>query len=551
MKVVFSFFLVLMANTSLFAQITVTVKFQPDTVYMVTNYQYKDIDRRIFFEYEAFRNSNSEYSLANNLANSNLVSLTSNSSNWRYFNLISGSAPGISKGMLRVQNTLMRSDSVEFNFKIMDAEYDTLSSLLNNSFYQRGIPNQKWLLLSIPITYTTPYTHPLYTDHSSYFSFLGAGDDDYRMYSLDENGKTKNVTKDDSLFFREGAAYWFKTKSTLGKFNLKIPFSGKRKIGQAFSHNYKTKKGWRLLGSPYDYPVFWRSENKAARIWSFNPDTQTWREISQIEMVYPWGAYAVYSVDEENVIFYHRYGANYAVTNPAKRANPILAKAELSINGQPLSFGFSLDSKDGLDINDDPLMPQSPDNATQPSYLKRENRALISDFKSETLFSDETQIHTWNLVLPKGIHELNLTEFEGFGFDSEIILTGENEFIKLEKNKLIQIKTNSETNFTLHVGKRERLQTEIKPKKPLLHSVYPNPFNPTTTLRFSLPEQADVNVLWFDVSGKLIKTDSHGELRSGFNEVKLNGSSMASGIYFIRIQINGKFELGKKITLLK
>jgi len=305
------------------------------------------------------------------------------------------------------------------------------------------------------------------------------------------------------------------------------------------------------MGSPYDYPVFWRSDNNTARIWSFNPDTQTWRELSKLEMVYPWTAYAVYSVEEENVMFYHRFGANYAVTNPAKKANPILANGELFINSKSLRFGFSRESKDGLDINDDPLMPQSPDNSSLTAYWKQENRALISDFRSEQRLEDVNQIHTWNLVLPKGTHELNLSEFDGFGVDSEIILTGENEFIHLEKNKVIQIKTVSEKSFTLHIGKKERLQTEVKPEKPLLHSVYPNPFNPTTTLRFSLPEKANVNVFWFDVSGRMIKTDKQGLMNSGFHEVPLNGNSLASGVYFIRIQINGVFKLGQKITLLK
>lgn len=541
MKALFSFFFVLLNSQLLFAQLA-NPKFQPDTIYMVTNYQYSAVDRRIFFDYENV-NSNGEYGWPNKFTNSSAVSFSTVTGNWRYFTIRSNTKVGYSEVEFRLQDPVGTvSEPVIFPIYVMNSQHDSLSSLINNSFYKRGIPGNKWLLLSIPIT-------DVFIEHKTLFSFLATGSNAFRLYSLQENGKTINVSNEDSLFFKEGAAYWFKTTATEEKFNLKISFTGSRRTVQGT--NYNAKKGWRLMGSPYDYPVFWRSENNAARIWSFNPDTQTWRELSKLEMVYPWTAYAVYSVEEENVMFYHRFGANYAVTNPAKKANPILANGELVINGESLRFGFSRESEDGLDINDDPLMPKSPDISSLPAYWKQENRALISDFRSEQHLEDETQIHTWNLVLPKGNHELNLRELGGFGFDTEIILTGENEFIKLEKDKVVQLKTNSEKIFTLHIGKRERLQTEIKPEKPLLHSVYPNPFNPTTTLRFSLPEKANVNVFWFDVSGRMIKTDNQGLLNSGFHEVQLNGSSLASGIYFIRIQINGKFELGKKITLLK
>lgn len=72
-----------------------------------------------------------------------------------------------------------------------------------------------------------------------------------------------------------------------------------------------------------------------------------------------------------------------------------------------------------------------------------------------------------------------------------------------------------------------------------LYSNFPNPFNPTTTLRFDVPEPADVRLEVFDVTGRLVRTLHRGVLNAGrhsfvWNGTDASGSSVATGLYLCR-----------------
>jgi hypothetical protein len=73
-----------------------------------------------------------------------------------------------------------------------------------------------------------------------------------------------------------------------------------------------------------------------------------------------------------------------------------------------------------------------------------------------------------------------------------------------------------------------------------LEQNYPNPFNPVTTIRFSLPEKGEVELLVYDVSGRLVKTLYNGVLDPGKHKVTWDGRnnggrSVSSGVYFCKL----------------
>jgi hypothetical protein len=72
-------------------------------------------------------------------------------------------------------------------------------------------------------------------------------------------------------------------------------------------------------------------------------------------------------------------------------------------------------------------------------------------------------------------------------------------------------------------------------------SNYPNPFNPSTSIKFNIPLKSDVNVKIYNAKGQLVKTLVNEELLEGEHEVIWNGTNqhqreVSSGIYFIRIK---------------
>jgi hypothetical protein len=90
----------------------------------------------------------------------------------------------------------------------------------------------------------------------------------------------------------------------------------------------------------------------------------------------------------------------------------------------------------------------------------------------------------------------------------------------------------------------------IVPDKPHLYNNYPNPFNPSTTIKYALPKAGNVELIVYDVLGNEVSTLVNEEKTAGFNEVEWNASNVPSGMYFYRIQA-GDFVETKKMMLLK
>ncbi len=96
-------------------------------------------------------------------------------------------------------------------------------------------------------------------------------------------------------------------------------------------------------------------------------------------------------------------------------------------------------------------------------------------------------------------------------------------------------------------------EVEINFAVPLTFSLsqnYPNPFNPSTTIKYSLPEDSNVKLTLINSLGEKVMDLVNGNVNAGNHEVRLNGSNLASGIYFYRLQ-TGKYTSVKKLILLK
>ena len=79
---------------------------------------------------------------------------------------------------------------------------------------------------------------------------------------------------------------------------------------------------------------------------------------------------------------------------------------------------------------------------------------------------------------------------------------------------------------------------------------YPNPFNPTTTINYQLPMSGQVTLKVFDMLGREIATLVNDNENAGSYSAKFDGSRLASGVYFYRLQA-GSFSQTKKLMLVK
>lgn len=79
---------------------------------------------------------------------------------------------------------------------------------------------------------------------------------------------------------------------------------------------------------------------------------------------------------------------------------------------------------------------------------------------------------------------------------------------------------------------------------------YPNPFNPTTKIRFQLPEFSRVVLKVYDLLGREIKTLVNEEKPAGSYELEFDGANLSGGVYFYQLRAGG-FVKTRKMILLK
>ena len=83
-----------------------------------------------------------------------------------------------------------------------------------------------------------------------------------------------------------------------------------------------------------------------------------------------------------------------------------------------------------------------------------------------------------------------------------------------------------------------------------LDPAYPNPFNPTTTIQFSIPQTEFVTVKVYNIVGHEISTLINDELFTGNYSIKWDGRHQPSGLYFMQIE-SGSFSKTRKMVLIK
>ncbi len=98
----------------------------------------------------------------------------------------------------------------------------------------------------------------------------------------------------------------------------------------------------------------------------------------------------------------------------------------------------------------------------------------------------------------------------------------------------------------------QAMQVTIEaPKVFALAQNFPDPFNPSTTIQFTVPDDGRATLKIFNSLGQEVATLFDGEAAAGaYHQAQFNASNLASGIYFSRLEFGGKMQV-KKMLLLK
>ena len=83
-----------------------------------------------------------------------------------------------------------------------------------------------------------------------------------------------------------------------------------------------------------------------------------------------------------------------------------------------------------------------------------------------------------------------------------------------------------------------------------INKIYPNPFNPVTTIDFDVPYSTDIKINILNLQGRKVKEIANNEFAPGNYKLQVNALDLSSGIYFVEL-INGVSAQYSKIILLK
>ncbi|NUM63620.1 MAG: T9SS type A sorting domain-containing protein [Ignavibacteriaceae bacterium] len=93
-------------------------------------------------------------------------------------------------------------------------------------------------------------------------------------------------------------------------------------------------------------------------------------------------------------------------------------------------------------------------------------------------------------------------------------------------------------------------EINIIPEDYVLYQSYPNPFNPSTTIKYSVPNDDNVSLKVFDILGREVELLVDEYKNAGTYSIEFNASRFASGVYFYQLQ-SGRFIETKKMILLR
>ena len=445
-----------------------------------------------------------------------------------------------------------------------------VSSGMNYGEFAQGFPKESWRMVSVPS----------YLDRNSleniFYNVLGTtGESSWMIYTWnysESSGESNtNIGWGQPVSIEPGKAYWLK-QIVIDDGYFAAP-SGK--TVELTGYDVSVNPGWNMISSPYIFPV---SVDIDKEVFSDlhmygDGDLEGWVD-TVITIMSPWAGYAIY---------------NYASSEKKISLKPLLSqnsrqlarssdetKWSLKIGVQSGNYfdnkniyGVAANATDQLDNLDTPEPPIFDNYVSLYSVLENfdgKKQKVTKDYRGE---SDTLQV--WNLVLDSEVDQeiatmkLNITGDMGNnvlwfidmqnGDSYDLHQTG---FLTLS----IGLGSDQFSNkYKLIYGDEDEAASLVKdivaliPKEFSLGHNYPNPFNPSTTIPFTINEPGLAVVTIYDISGREIRQILNESLSSGFYSTiwdgkNSNGVPVSSGVYYYGLKTK-TFNSFKKMILIK
>ncbi|MBN1396554.1 MAG: T9SS type A sorting domain-containing protein [Bacteroidetes bacterium] len=239
-------------------------------------------------------------------------------------------------------------------------------------------------------------------------------------------------------------------------------------------------------------------------------------------------------------------------------------RPEIGMRCEGSTIGLAKGASEGDDAYDSYIPPIVGDKNVEV-YFKNADGAMLRDIRP---LSKEGSIWEMKVVTGDANARVNLQwnsdlNLPDPAFEAYLIDTDQKTAHNLKQIRSLEINSGDGIrSFRVVIGKKSFIEVNnagvaIIPSSVKLYANYPNPFNPETVIRYSLPESYEsytVELKVFNVLGQEIATLVNERKSSGYYEAKFNGANQSSGIYFYQLSVTGAnktYREIKKMVLMR
>jgi choice-of-anchor B domain-containing protein len=397
--------------------------------------------------------------------------------------------------------------------------------------------------------------HNLFIDTTTAHMYLCDASSSFgkvQIYSLADPEDPQYVnqfgTETHDVYVRNGVAYTAEGgKGTLGFYNVSNPASPslikKHNIpNSGYVHNVWLTKNSDYLVSTEENP------NKTIKVWDIS-------DLDNLELVseYLGPSQLAHNVHVEgDYAFVSHYESGVSVLD---LHNPQKAAVVGLYDSYPTSDTSSFNGAWGVYPHSKSGNIYLSDRSNGLFVLKFNNK--IAGFIEGTISDKDTGLplqnarvqftgnapgvlsdNSGNYIIGSGLSENDTIKVSATGYKTFLqevtLVSGQTQLLDIElENILTAIDENQTAN----------------PRFYQLKQNYPNPFNPSTTIEYNLPENANVKIEVFSLTGKKIKTLVNGLQNKGLYSVTFDAENLVSGIYFYKLETKQFTEIKRMILI--
>ncbi len=371
---------------------------------------------------------------------------------------------------------------------------------------------------------------------------LGTYDDSqYRVFDYD-SGYIELKEMNEPL--PRGKAFWLITRTSkeLAVRDVKSP-----EVLSLFS--ILLKKGWNMISLPFPFPVSpgLLDVGMISGGVFYNWNGNGWD--TNITTLMPYDGYAVYALADTVI----QVPPTAAVAGLSKEKTVIYADWQIGINavrGQYQDMnnfaGVHQNALDGFDHFD---LPEPPSPGSFVSvYFYNPETPLMADFRAP---ADTAHGYRFDFAVVSNFTGTTVLSFydENLPAGYRYTIVSDETGVRYDDPQAIEISANRQ-DLVLYVGATPYIEkvTASYQSMPIAYTIsqnYPNPFNPATNIKYALPVAGKVDLIVYDILGKVIRNLKSGSFQeAGYHSVSWDGTNnryqpVSSGIYFLTLRTSG------------